>query len=116
MPSPHVRTTFLTLFGWKLNAGAAVETLRAEGMGITMLSNGDLRMSTSCELGALRLYLKNSPENVFVDLGLAKFFDLLLVSEDLGNEKPTRQVWVDACLHVGKKLGEIVHVGDELEW
>jgi HAD superfamily hydrolase (TIGR01549 family) len=53
---------------------------------------------------------------VFVDLGLAKFFDFLLVSEDLGNEKPTPQVWVDACLHVGAELRHIVHVGDELEW
>jgi FMN phosphatase YigB (HAD superfamily) len=53
---------------------------------------------------------------VFVNLEIAQYFDHMLVSEDLGNEKPARQVWVDACLHAGARLGETVHVGDELEW
>lgn len=67
-------------------------------------------------LQVVKIFNEHAAEHVLVNLGLAKYFDFLLVSEDLGNEKPTPQVWVDACLHVGAELEEVVHVGDELEW
>ncbi|KAF8503097.1 HAD hydrolase subfamily IA REG-2-like protein [Gautieria morchelliformis] len=97
---PRLMQRFSGSEGYKpfVDSVPTLETLRAAGVRIVMLSNGDPRMKT-----------------VFVDLGIAKYFDHMLVSEDLGNEKPARQVWVDACLHAGARLEETVHVGDELE-
>ena len=51
-----------------------------------------------------------------VDLGLSKFLNPLLVSEEEGVEKPEKEIWERACAEARTGLSETLHVGDELEW
>lgn len=55
-------------------------------------------------------------ESVMVDLGLSKFLNPLLVSEEEGVEKPEKEIWERACAEARTGLSETLHVGDELEW
>jgi putative hydrolase of the HAD superfamily len=59
-------------------------------------------------------YLTNGttrPEQV----GLARYFDVVILPETLGMRKPRPEIWLYAAEQVGCRASEIVHVGDDLE-
>jgi len=75
-----------------------VETLTNNGVQCGLVSNADIRM-----------------KNIMVDLGLAKYLDPILISEQEGIEKPTLSIWEHACSRGNASPKETVHVGDEME-
>ena len=50
------------------------------------------------------------------DLDVLPYLDTVLLSEDEGVEKPSREIFQRACQRLGIKPEETVHVGDELDW
>jgi HAD superfamily hydrolase (TIGR01549 family) len=58
---------------------------------------------------------------VLRDLGVASYFNPILLSEDTGFEKPSPEIFLRACREsddsrTPSKPEECVHVGDELDW
>lgn len=53
-------------------------------------------------------------EAVIEDLGLLPYIDAVLLSEEEGIEKPSREIFLRACSRVGVSMHEALHVGDEL--
>lgn len=59
--------------------------------------------------------------SVLQDLGFPSYLSPIVLSEEEGIEKPSREIFERALLRVndtGKRisLGECIHVGDELVW
>jgi FMN phosphatase YigB (HAD superfamily) len=57
---------------------------------------------------------------VLHDLGVASYFNPIILSEEMGIEKPSREIFLRACCesdggHV-LQPEQCVHVGDELDW
>jgi putative hydrolase of the HAD superfamily len=46
--------------------------------------------------------------------GLARYFSVLVFSEDVGFGKPHRSIFLEACRQAAKPAAECVHVGDDL--
>lgn len=53
---------------------------------------------------------------VIEDLDILPYLDTVLLSENEGVEKPSREIFQRACERLGVKPEETVHVGDELDW
>lgn len=83
---------------WRVypDAVAVLEELRARGLALAVISNFDARLHRLLE-----------------DLGLARFFDALVVSSEVGAAKPERAIFAHALERLGG-LGAAacVHVGD----
>lgn len=75
----------------------ALETLNQRGIRTGLVSNADIRM-----------------KNIMADLGLAKYLDPVIISEEEGIEKPTLSIWEHACSRGNASPQETVHVGDEM--
>ncbi|KAI0093338.1 HAD hydrolase subfamily IA REG-2-like protein [Irpex rosettiformis] len=52
---------------------------------------------------------------VIGDLGIASYLDPVLLSEEQGVEKPSKEIFQRACHIAGVQLDEVLHVGDELK-
>lgn len=47
--------------------------------------------------------------------GIARYFDVVVVSEDIGAAKPDRKIFLSACRHAGHPAANCIYVGDQLE-
>ncbi|KAK9823496.1 hypothetical protein WJX72_003164 [[Myrmecia] bisecta] len=83
---------------WKLTPGAApaLQRLKDAGMKLAVVSNFDTR---------LRPLLHH--------LGVASLFDTIVVSAEIGAEKPNPIIFETACQQLGVAPEEAVHVGDD---
>lgn len=73
----------------------ALEGLRAAGVRLGVVSNWDRRLGPLLEA-----------------LDLARFFDLVLVSGEVGIHKPAPGIFTQAVRHWGFQPHEVLHVGD----
>ncbi|MBC8073235.1 MAG: HAD-IA family hydrolase [Deltaproteobacteria bacterium] len=83
---------------WRLADGAehALDVLRARGFRIAVISNWDDRLRST--LGGL---------------GVLARIDALVVSAEVGVEKPDPRIFAIACTELGVPPGELVHIGDD---
>lgn len=91
---------FVAPSAWTLDPGIRpmLEVLRGRGIGLGILSNWDSRLKAT--LGKL---------------GLLDLFDQLVVSNEVGFEKPHAAIFEEAIEKSGCDPDNILHVGDSLE-
>ena len=82
---------------WRIaeDAGPTLSALRARGVALAVVSNWD---------ASLRPLLE--------DLGAAGWFHALVISGEVGLEKPDPAIFVRACEMLGLSPEQLVHVGD----
>jgi putative hydrolase of the HAD superfamily len=87
--------------GWRLfdDAVPCLDWLRAAGLKVAAVTNA----SGSHQRGKL------------ADLGLAGFFDAVVIAGELGVAKPDPVIFHTACLELGVAPYQAVHVGDRLD-
>jgi hypothetical protein len=84
----------------------SVRALQRAGIQVGMITNADARIvSVLDSLGS------SSSDGDGTPLGLAP----LVISEQLGAEKPAAPIFHEACRLAGVHAAEVLHVGDELE-
>ncbi|KMZ69646.1 Haloacid dehalogenase-like hydrolase (HAD) superfamily [Zostera marina] len=85
---------------WKLPAGAyeSMQNLKASGVKLAVVSNFDTRL---CQL------LK--------DLDVAHLFDAIVISSEVGYEKPDSEIFETALDKVHVEASRAIHVGDNLQ-
>ncbi|KAF8068398.1 kin-1 [Scenedesmus sp. PABB004] len=83
---------------WALAPGAvpALERLRGAGVRLACVSNFDTRLRPLLD-----------------DLGVAGLFDAIIVSAEVGAEKPNPVIFDAALARLGTRPGDAVHVGDD---
>jgi putative hydrolase of the HAD superfamily len=79
------------------DALGALQTLRAEGYPLAVISNWQCGLGHFC-----------------AELGLSEYFDHILGSADLGLSKPDRRIFAEACSRLGVPAARVLHVGDTL--
>jgi len=90
------------------------------GIKVAIISNGDSRMSMS--QGCSNTVLTRPTAAVLKDLEFPDYIDPILISEELGIEKPAAGIFqhaldaVNARMEVPIAADECLHVGDELIW
>ncbi|MDU0293231.1 HAD family hydrolase [Saccharothrix longispora] len=86
--------------GWRLfpDVVPCLEWLRATGLPVAAVSNASGRHQ--------RVKIAT--------LGLAQYFDTVLIAGEVGAAKPDRVIFDTACADLGVELGDAVHVGDRL--
>lgn len=91
---------FGTGAAWRVapDAFAALSALRFLGIRLVLLSNSDRRMRV-----------------VLDDLGLAPFFEKIVLSAETGFPKPDKRAFAAAVNALGLAPGEVLHVGDSRE-
>ena len=77
----------------------ALETLRKDGYRIAMIANGD-------SAGA---------RNIIATCGLEDYFDVIVISEEVGIEKPDKQVFQIALDKLGVEAKNTVMVGNRID-
>eukprot|EP00249_Psilotum_nudum_P019086 c27093_g1_i4 orf=394-1407(+) len=90
---------YTTAEAWHLaeaGAGAALQALREAGVKIAVVSNFDTRLRPL--LSALRC---------------SHWFDAIVVSAEVGAEKPNPAIFLAACDLLGVKTEDAVHIGDD---
>lgn len=89
---------FASADAWKIfdDVRPALDALRAEGIGLGVLSNWDHRL-----------------EPLLATLGLRAYFDPILVSAQVGLEKPDLAVFELACAQVDRRPPTVIYVGDQ---
>jgi putative hydrolase of the HAD superfamily len=82
---------------WELfrDARTALESLRARGIRMGIVSNFDGRLTRIC-----------------AGLGIASFFDTIVMSARVGHAKPDPRIFQIALGSLGVKAAESLHVGD----
>lgn len=75
-----------------------LHSLRERGKTLAVVSNWDPALPTFLD-----------------ELGLAKFFDLILPSAEIGVEKPNERIFRLALQRLGLRPQEVVHIGDSHE-
>jgi REG-2-like HAD superfamily hydrolase len=85
---------------WRLAEGTltTLERLRAHGFPIAVISNWDDRLRDTLD-----------------GLGVLARIDALLVSAEVGVEKPDPRIFTIACAELGVVPHELVHIGDDDE-
>ena len=83
------------------HVGATLAALRREGYRIGLISN------TGRTWGRFLRPIQD-------DLGIGKYFDDRIFSDELGIRKPEPGIFETALEHLGLRPGEVVHVGDDL--
>ncbi|EMD37729.1 hypothetical protein CERSUDRAFT_114362 [Gelatoporia subvermispora B] len=96
---PRLLHRFSSKEGYKLfdDTLPALQRLEALNIRTGLISNTDARMRAVLE-----------------DLGVLPLLDPVLLSEEEGVEKPSREIYLRACARAGVRPEEVVHVGDEL--
>lgn len=86
--------------GWRLfpDVVPCLDWLRATGLPIAAVSNASGRHQRA----------------KIVALGLAEYFDTVLIAGEVGCAKPDRVIFHTACLGLGVSPSDTVHVGDRL--
>lgn len=74
---------------------STLERLHGEGYRLAVVSNWQCGLEHFC-----------------VELGLGDLFHAVLVSAEVGVEKPDRRIFEDACRHLDTEPGRVLHVGD----
>jgi putative hydrolase of the HAD superfamily len=74
---------------------SALDELRADGLALAIVSNWDRRL-----------------RKVLEDLGLARKVDAVIISSEIGAEKPHLRIFAAGLEALGARPGEAVHVGD----
>lgn len=84
---------------WKVSSGADtfVARVRRAGMRLALISNWDDRLS-----------------GLLASMGIDGWFDEILVSGELGCEKPDPRIFEIACRRLGVAPAQALHVGDSL--
>jgi REG-2-like HAD superfamily hydrolase len=92
---------FVSPSAWTLVDGAreTFHLLRSEGLSLGILSNWDRRLESTLER-----------------LGLRAFFDFLVISHEVGYEKPHPRIFQEAIGRAGEESSRILHVGDSWEF
>jgi len=107
VPDPHLRPLFEDLYekfvsasAWSLVAGAreTFERLRSWGIRLGVLSNWDSRLPRTLE-----------------QLGLDHYFEVVVISYEVGYEKPHRKIFDEAVRRAGEPPARVLHVGDSWE-
>ncbi len=83
------------------HVGATLAALQREGYRIGLISN------TGRTWGRFLRPIQD-------DLGIGKYFDDRIFSDELGVRKPEPAIFEKALEHLGLRPGEVVHVGDDL--
>lgn len=83
---------------WLLADGAreCIAALRDGGLKVGVLSNWDVRL-----------------RRILDDLGVTPLVDAVLVSAEIGVDKPDRRAFVAVCTGFAIKTGELLHLGDD---
>ncbi|XP_020583241.1 haloacid dehalogenase-like hydrolase domain-containing protein 3 isoform X2 [Phalaenopsis equestris] len=83
---------------WRLPAGAyeGICLLKDAGVKLAVVSNFDNRL-----------------RKLLSDLSVAQLFDSIVISSEVGYEKPAAEIFLTALDHIGIKAGKVVHVGDD---
>ncbi len=86
---------------WRLADGAVetFEELARRGYRLGVLSNWDGRF-----------------EETLASVGILDYFELRVVSYRVGVEKPHPRIFREALDRAGARAGEVLHIGDSLEW
>lgn len=77
-------------------AAAALARMRAAGLRLAVVSNFDTRLRP-----------------ILLRLGIAHMFDAIVVSAEVGVEKPNPLIYEEALLRLGCGASDVVHVGDD---
>jgi len=72
-----------------------------------------IELSKGYKLGIISNGLGVKQWEKLIRLGLSKFFDLAMISEEVGIEKPNKIIFEDALEKAGCKAGEAVMIGDK---
>jgi|ERR1051326_3196217 putative hydrolase of the HAD superfamily len=90
---------FAEVDAWRLfpDALPALIEARGEGLKIAIISNWDVRLRRLLE-----------------GMGVISLFDAVLISTEVGVEKPDPRIFQFACEQLGVQPGEALHVGDNL--
>ncbi len=85
---------------WRLADGAreCIIALRDAGLKVGVLSNWDVRL-----------------RRILDDLGVVPLVDAVLVSAEIGADKPDRRAFVAVCTGFGVKANELLHLGDDAD-
>jgi putative hydrolase of the HAD superfamily len=96
----HLYDEFAQPRCWRVydDVAPAVERCRAKGLKLGVISNWDERLRPLLE-----------------QMGLAPYFDTIVVSTDIGHHKPHRQIFERAAEHLQLAPQQILHVGDSPE-
>ncbi len=78
------------------DVSGALENLRADGYRLGVVSNFDRRLRT-----------------VLTDLGLTEFFEDIVISSEVGVDKPDPRIFRHALTRFGVAADEALHVGDD---
>ena len=97
MPSRCGRSWVPPCFDVFPDALEALQTLKAEGYPLAVISNWQCGLRHFC-----------------AELGLSEYFDHVLGSADLGVAKPDGRIFADACSRLGAPAARVLHVGDTL--
>lgn len=83
---------------WKVAPGAeaALRKIRSKGIKTAIVSNFDSRL-----------------HNIMEELGLSPLFDEIVVSADVGAEKPNPILFLEACERLHVLPEHVIHVGDD---
>ncbi|KAG8887228.1 hypothetical protein FRB98_000325 [Tulasnella sp. 332] len=107
---PEILATLMETFrskrGYSLYADVimCLHALKSNGIHVGLVSNTDSRV-----------------RDVLKDLDVEKYFDVIILSEEEGTEKPSPLIWQRACERIKAPIGniiapskEVLHIGDEL--
>ncbi|TCD62797.1 hypothetical protein EIP91_006390 [Steccherinum ochraceum] len=97
---PRLMKRFSSKKGYKLydDTLPCLEQLKSLNVRTAVISNTDVRM-----------------RSVLEDLEVAPLMHPMLLSEEEGVEKPSREIYRRACDIAGARLEDTVHVGDDLQ-
>lgn len=122
---------------WLMRYAHIVNELKARGIGVGVVSNGDARFREFHLSGHSQKRRSERSSNrlglVLEDLGLESILDACVLSEEEGIEKPNPEIWARGIRAAGLPEGvppisitngvidsvlahDVMHVGDELEW
>jgi putative hydrolase of the HAD superfamily len=96
----HVYDEFAQPRCWRVydDVAPALERCRAEGLKLGVISNWDERLRPLLE-----------------QMGLAPYFNTILVSAEVGHHKPAPEIFAQAAETLQLSPGDILHVGDSVE-
>ncbi|HLU48753.1 MAG TPA: HAD-IA family hydrolase, partial [Planctomycetota bacterium] len=103
----EIRAVFEALYerfvsgdAWKVVPGAreTLRHLRERGLRLGVISNWDSRL----------------PQTL-AELGLDEFFEVLVISYEVGYEKPHERIFAEALRRTGASPEQVLHVGDSYE-
>jgi HAD superfamily hydrolase (TIGR01549 family) len=96
----HIHNLYLLSFNTELIPGVK-EVLKA--------------LTKKYTLAVISNAISNVPRYVLEKYGLRKYFEIIVISRDLGIRKPDPEIFNYTLRNLGLKSEEVIHVGDSLE-